>query len=91
MNIKILELTEKKVRMHLEGEGHTFMNALVSEILEDPAVDVAKYKLEFEFSDPELLVTTKDGKKPLLVIDEACCRISGYCDEIMNSISDIKE
>ncbi len=91
MNIKILEHTDRKVRMLLEGEGHTFINALVTEILQDPAVDVAKYRLEFEFSDPELLVTTKGGKEPLKVIDEACTHIGKYCDTIMkNIVKDLK-
>ena len=86
MNIKILELTDRKVRMLLEGEGHTFLNALVNEILLDPDVDVAKYKLEFEFSDPELLVTTLGKKKPLVIIDEACSRIIQYCNELSKNI-----
>ena len=58
MNITVLELGEDLVRISLAGQGHTFMNALKAEILTDPAVDVANYVIEFQFSDPVLTVTT---------------------------------
>ncbi|MDD1703453.1 MAG: DNA-directed RNA polymerase subunit L, partial [Methanoregula sp.] len=59
MIVKVLELEKDKARLVIQGEGHTFMNALVEELITDPDVDVAKYTIEFQFSDPELLVTTK--------------------------------
>lgn len=86
MNIKILELERDKARIVLQGEGHTFMNALTEEILRDPDVDIAKYTIEFQFSDPELLVTTNGKKDPLTAIKEACQRLSGYCDELLEKI-----
>ncbi len=49
MNIKILELENKKVRLLVQGEGHTFMNVLTEEILRDPDVDIARYTIEFQF------------------------------------------
>lgn len=87
MNIKVLELERDKTRIIIQGEGHTFMNALTEEILQDPAVDIAKYTIEFQFSDPELLVTTNGEKDPLVVIKEACQRLSGYCDELLASLN----
>ena len=86
MNIKILELQKDKVKLLVQGEGHTFMNALTEEILRDPDVDVAKYLIKFQFSDPELLVTTNGKKGPLDVVADACKRISGSCDEILHSL-----
>lgn len=86
MNIKILELEKNKARILIEGEGHTFMNALTEEILRDPDVDVAKYLIKFQFSDPELLVTTRGKRDPLDVIRNACSRLSGYCDELLENI-----
>ena len=55
MIVKVLELESNKARLLVQGEGHTFMNALTDEILRDPSVDVAKYLIEFQFSEPELL------------------------------------
>jgi len=86
MNIKLLELEKDKARLIIQGEGHTFMNVLTEEILLDPDVDVARYVIEFQFSDPELLVTTNGKKDPLVVIQEACGRISGQCDEILSQL-----
>jgi DNA-directed RNA polymerase subunit L len=86
MIVKVLELEKDKVRLTIQGEGHTFMNALVEELLSDPDVDVAKYMIEFQFSDPELLVTTKGKKNPLPVIKKACKRISGHCNELIKDL-----
>jgi len=86
MNIKILELGKNKARLIIQGEGHTFMNLLTEEILTDADVDVAKYLIKFQFSDPELLVTTRGNRDPLAVIRDACGRLSGYCDDLLDQI-----
>lgn len=86
MIVKVLELEANKARLVIQGEGHTFMNALTDEILRDPSVDVAKYTIEFQFSDPELLVTTKGKKEPLAVIRDACKKISKNCDKLIKSL-----
>jgi DNA-directed RNA polymerase subunit L len=86
MIVKVIELEKDKARLIIQGEGHTFMNALVEELLRDPDVDVARYMIEFQFSDPELLVTTKGKKNPVSVIKKACKRIAGQCDELMKGL-----
>lgn len=88
MKLKIIELEKSKIRLSLEGEGHTFMNALTEESLTDPEVDVAKYVIEFQFSDPELFITMKEGavKDPVAVIREACGRISARCDDLLGCL-----
>jgi DNA-directed RNA polymerase subunit L len=86
MNIKILELEKNKARLVVSGEGHTFMNTLTEEILTDPGVDVARYLIKFQFSDPELLVTTKGDRDPLAAIKDACTRLSGYCTELIEKM-----
>jgi DNA-directed RNA polymerase subunit L len=86
MNVKVLELESNKAHLVLPGEGHTFMNALTDEILRDPSVDVATYTIEFQFSDPELLVTTKGRKDPLIVIRDACRRLSKHCDKLIKGL-----
>jgi DNA-directed RNA polymerase subunit L len=86
MIVKVLELENNKARLVIQGEGHTFMNALTDEILRDPSVDIAKYTIEFQFSEPELLVTTKGKKDPLVVIRDACKRLSKNCDKLAKSL-----
>jgi DNA-directed RNA polymerase subunit L len=90
MIVKVLELEKDKVHLIIQGEGHTFMNALVEELLSDPDVDVARYMIEFQFSDPELIVTTKGKKNPLPIIRKACKRIAGHCDELIKGIKKVK-
>ena len=87
MEIKVLELSKDRARIVFPGEGHTFMNLLTDEVLKDPAVDVARYTMEFQHSDPEFFVTT-NRKDPIKVIRDACRRISGYCDEILEGIKE---
>ena len=36
MIVKVIDLEKDKVRLIIKGEGHTFINALVEEILNDP-------------------------------------------------------
>jgi DNA-directed RNA polymerase subunit L len=86
MIIKVLELEKDKARLIVQGEGHTFMNALTEEILRDPDVDVARYMIEFQFSDPELFVSTNGKKDPLDVIAGACKRLSRNCDDLLKKL-----
>ncbi|MDI6718693.1 MAG: DNA-directed RNA polymerase subunit L [Methanomicrobiales archaeon] len=83
MEIKVLELNENRARILFVGEGHTFMNLLASEILKDPEVDVARYRMEYQFSDPELLVTTRGSRNPVSAIRDACSRIAAECDDLL--------
>ncbi|KQC04551.1 MAG: RNA polymerase subunit sigma [Methanoculleus sp. SDB] len=86
MEIKIIELEKNSARIFFVGQGHTFMNALTNELLQDPLVDVAQYIKEFHFSDPEIVVTTLEGRTPLDAIMDACTRLAGYCDELLGQI-----
>lgn len=86
MDVKVLEIKDNKVRLVLNREGHTFANAIVNELLNDPDVDMAKYTMEFQFSEPELLVTTKGSKKPLDAVREAADRIVKNCDDLLDSL-----
>ena len=91
MNITVLELLEDKVRISIPGQGHTFMNALTAEILRDPSVDVASYVIEFQFSDPILIVTTIDKKDPVQPIIDACKRLSGDCSDLLAELTEAKK
>jgi DNA-directed RNA polymerase subunit L len=86
MELKVLELGKNRVRVLFRGEDNTFMNLLTEEILKDPDVDVAQYTMEFQFSDPELRVTTQGDRDPIAVIKDACVRIVRSCTEIEESL-----
>lgn len=88
MKLKIIELEKNKMQLILEGEGHTFVNALVEEMLLDEEVDVAKYVIEFQFSDPEIFVTMKPNatKDAVTAMLEAAKRINARCDDLLNCL-----
>ena len=86
MKLKLLELTDDKARILFEGEGNTYVNALAAELLSDPGVDVAHHKQAFQFSDPELVVTTIGGRDPLLAVTDAAKRLSGYAGELLQQM-----
>ena len=88
MELKVLELGKNRVRVLFRGEDNTFMNLLTEEILKDPEVDVAQHIMEFQYSDPELLVSTKGKRDPIAVIKDACARIEQSCTEIQDSLGD---
>ncbi|WFN34298.1 DNA-directed RNA polymerase subunit L [Methanogenium sp. S4BF] len=86
MEIKILELNPASVKILFVGESHTYMNALNQQILTDPRVDVSSYNPRFDFTDPELYVSTKDGADPIVVIIDAARKISADCAELLDAI-----
>ncbi len=86
MKLKLLELTDDKARILFEGEGNTYVNALAAELINDPGVDVAHHKQAFQFSDPELVVTTIGGRPPLLAITDAAKRLSGFAGELLQQM-----
>jgi len=91
MNITVLELSQDKIRVALAEQGHTFMNGLTIELLEDPRVDVANYLMEFQHSDPILMVTTVDGADPVETIMDACKRFSGRCEWLMKELHSVRK
>ena len=84
--LKLLELTDDKARILFEGEGKTYINALAVELIDDPGVDVAQHRQAFQFSDPELVVTTVGGRAPLLAITDAAKRLSDCAGELLRQV-----
>ena len=89
MKITVLELSQDKIRLSLAQQGHTFMNGLVIELLEDPRVDVANYMIEFQHSDPILMVTTVDNADPVETIIDGCKRFSGRCEALVEELHNV--
>lgn len=87
IKIKIVELLDAKARITFEGEGNTYMNVLTDELLKDPDVDVAQYKRVFSFSDPELVLTTRNGKAPLDALKNAAERLSSASAGLRKELS----
>lgn len=81
MNLKIINKTEDEVIIRFEGEGHTILNLLRTELLADERVQMATYDTKFPVMDhPVFRLKTKDAD-PVLVLREAAARIMNQCDE----------
>lgn len=86
MKLKLLELTDNKARILFEGAANTYIDALAVELIHDPDVDVAQRRQAFRFTDPELFVTMKNGRSPILAIIDAAKRLSGYAGELLGQM-----
>ena len=86
--LKILENEKDNLSFAIEGEGHTLVNALVEELLLNPQVDVAKYVIEFQFSDPVVTVTMKPKSKqtPEKAVLAAIETIISRCDDLLSCL-----
>jgi DNA-directed RNA polymerase subunit L len=82
MDIRIIEYEEDEISMELEGEGHTFLNALKSTLLADDQVAFVSYEIKHPtISDPVLYVRT-EGEDPLVVLKRAASVLISKCDEL---------
>jgi DNA-directed RNA polymerase subunit L len=81
MNLKIIKKTSDEVLMEFEGESHTLLNLLRTELLAEERVRIATYDNKFPImANPVFRLKTKDAD-PLIVMREAASRIVGLCDE----------
>jgi len=81
MNLKIIKKTDDQAIIEFEGEGHTILNLLRTELLADERVLMATYDTKFPIMDnPVFRLTTKDAD-PIVVLREAAARIIGQCQE----------
>ncbi len=79
--IRILERTEKAVRMEIAGEDHTLLALLTSALLEDAQVDIATYTIPKTLqSNPILYVKMKTGD-PLAAVKTALTALAAAFEE----------
>ena len=81
MNVKIIKKTPDEVRIEFEGESHTLLNLLRTELLADERVVFASYDTKFPIMDNPIFRIKTNGTDPVVVIREAACRIVNQCDE----------
>jgi len=76
MNVKVLEKEPNELRIEIEGEGHTFCNALQKMLLEDETVEMAGYDIHHPLiSSPIIYVRTKGKRHPETALREAAEKI----------------
>jgi len=81
MNVKILKKTSEELHLEFEGESHTLLNLLRTELLEDDRVLLATYDAKFPMmTNPIFRLKTRDVD-PVDLLNEVARRIVGLCEE----------
>jgi len=76
MKVKILKREPQEVKIEIEGEGHTFCNALQKVLLEDKSVEMAGYDLPHPLiSNPVVYIRTKKEREPEAALREAAQKL----------------
>jgi DNA-directed RNA polymerase subunit L len=88
VNLKILKKSEDEIRIEFEGESHTLLNLLRTELLADKRVKLATYDTKFPIMDNPIFRLKTDGSDPVAVIREASARIAGQAQEFSGKFAD---
>ena len=81
MNLKIIKKTDEDLIIEFEGEGHTLLNLLRTELLADERVQIAAYDTKFPVMDNPVFRLKTKGVDPVIVLREATSRITNQYDE----------
>ena len=86
MNLKIITKTENEAVIEFIGEGHTILNLLRTELLNDERVLMATYDTKFPVMDNPVFRITTSGVDPIIVLKEATRRIIDQCEEFSQTV-----
>jgi DNA-directed RNA polymerase subunit L len=63
LKLKVLKKTGNEIKIEIEGEGHSFCNALQKVLLEEEVIDIAGYNLPHPLTaNPVVFVRTLKGR-----------------------------
>ena len=83
MKIKVLSEGKNELKIEIEGESHTFCNALQTFLLEDENVELAGYTVRHPLtSNPIFYVRTKGDRKPIDALNDAAKKILEKNEEL---------
>jgi len=72
MELNILENTKNRLKFEIKGEGHSFCNALKSELWKGDNIEITGYHIEHSLiSEPVFVVQTSKGDPKKVVLDAA--------------------
>jgi len=76
MKVKILKREQQELKIEIEGEGHSFCNALQKVLLEDKTVEMAGYDIPHPLiSNPIVYVRTREQRKPEAALREGAQKL----------------
>ncbi|MCR3884095.1 DNA-directed RNA polymerase subunit L [Methanotrichaceae archaeon M04Ac] len=81
MNVKILKKTEDELHLEFEGDSHTLLNLLRTELLKDDRVLLATYDAKFPMMTNPIFRLKTRKVDPVLLLNEVAVRIAGLCEE----------
>ena len=82
MEIKILEEKKNRMIIELDGESHSFCNALKKELWNDKSVKSAGYNIEHPLVGIPKIVVETDGKDPKKALIDAAGRLKKQFDSM---------
>ncbi|MGA9099877.1 MAG: DNA-directed RNA polymerase subunit L [Methanotrichaceae archaeon] len=87
VNLRIISKTEDEVTIEFEGESHTLLNLLRTELLADNRVKLATYDTKFVIMDNPIFRLKTEGADPIAVMREAAGRIANQCSEFSSQFA----
>lgn len=76
MKVNVLKKTRNELKIEIEGEGHTFCNALQQVLLEDRSVEFAGYDLTHPLVGQSVIyIRVKGTRKPERVLINAAKKL----------------
>lgn len=92
MKIKIVKGSERELEVEVDNEDYTLGNLIERELLEDPSVVFAGYKIPHPLKRSLQLVVKTDGtKKPHEALMNAADRAASASREFKQTFEDIVE
>ncbi len=96
MKLKVLKETDNEIRVEVQGEGHTFCNALQDVLLNDKDVEFAGYSIDHPLiSEPVIFIRTKGELNPRIVLIRAAEKLKSQTDDVRqafeSALSDYEE
>ena len=83
MKINILNRSKTELKIELEGEGHTFCNALQEMLLKDDAIEFTGYDISHPLiGKPIFYIRMKNRKKPEKALVDASKNLIKNLNEI---------
>ena len=88
MKVKILERSEKSLKLEVSGDGHSLCSLIQEGLLEDPAVEIAGYHRVHPLSDRFIIyVRVKEGD-PDEAVMRAVERVKGRLKELRSLVGE---
>jgi DNA-directed RNA polymerase subunit L len=87
MDLKIIKKTADEISIEFSGEGHTLLNLLRTELLEDERVTLATYDTKFPVMDNPIFRLKTVDADPVAVLRDAASRIISQCDEFSSQFA----